>query len=303
MTRHRPAAPKPTQVLASFALLLLAGVPFARGQDTTPCVRDADTACLLDGRFAVEVAWGTAEASGEARVMSFLGERAESDQSAFYWFFDPANFEMGVKMVDACVPPFDAFWVFVSGLTNQYYALNVRDSATGEVRVYENPLGSYPQTIGDTSAFPCTAPQNDAAPPTAAAFAPAARHEAGEAAPCLRDAETACLLDGRFEARVTWLTLDAVGSGSVMSFAASRAESEQSAFFWFFDPANFEMGVKMVDACVPPFDAFWVFVSGLTNQGYTLEVRDSLTGETVVYENPLGSYPQTIGDTSAFPCV
>ena len=137
------------------ALLLLAGAAVASAQDTSPCVRDADTACLLDGRFDVGVVWTTTEASGEARVMSFLGERAESDQSAFYWFFDPANFEMGVKMVDACVPPFDAFWVFVSGLTNQGYTLEVRDSVTGAVRVYENPLGSYPQTVGDTSAFPC----------------------------------------------------------------------------------------------------------------------------------------------------
>ena len=87
-----------------------------------------------------------------------------------------------------------------------------------------------------------------------------------------------------------------------MSFGAARAESDQSVFYYFFDPANFEMGVKMVDACVAPFDSFWVFVSGLTNQGYVLEVRDSVTGDIKVYENPLGSYPQTVGDTAAFPC-
>jgi len=299
----KPPVRRLARLVPLLATLLIAGAATARAQDTSPCVRDADTACLLDGRFAVEVAWTTSEATGEARVMSFLGERAESDQSAFYWFFDPANFEMGVKMVDACVAPFDAFWVFVSGLTNQGYALSVRDSQTGEIQVYENPIGSYPQTVGDTSAFPCVATRIDAVPPSAPALAPAPRTEQGEAAPCLRDAGTACLLDGRFEVRVAWLTVDAVGPGSVMSFGESRAESDQSAFYWFFDPANFEMGVKMVDACVAPFDAFWVFVSGLTNQGYTLEVRDSVTGEIRVYENPLGSYPQTIGDTSAFPCV
>jgi hypothetical protein len=58
----------------------------------------------------------------------------------------------------------------------------------------------------------------------------------------------------------------------------------------------------MVDACVPPFNAFWVFVSGLTNQGFDLTVRDSESGLERLYSNPLGTYPQTVGDTSAFPC-
>jgi hypothetical protein len=285
-------------------LFLLLAAPAAAGaQDLSPCVRDADTACLLDSRFALDVVRTTAVASGEAYVMSFLGERAESDQSAFFWFFEPDNFEMGVKMVDACTPPFDAFWVYVSGLTNQGYRLTVRDSATGAIRQYENPHGVYPQTVGDTAAFPCApALGAPAAVPARMVAAPAPRRELAEAEPCLRDGETACLLDGRFEVRVTWDTVAASGSGGVMSFGEARAESDQSAFFWFFEPENFEMGVKMVDACVEPFDAFWVYVSGLTNQGYRLEVRDSFTGDTRIYENPLGSYPQTIGDTSAFPC-
>ncbi len=282
--------------------LLLASASAAPAQDLSPCARGETTACLLDSRFDVGVVWTTSAASGEARVMSFLGERAESNQSAFFWFFDPANFEMGVKMVDACVEPFNAFWVFVSGLTNQAYALEVRDSVTGDVKIYQNPLGSYPQTVGDTAAFACGQPMNDATLPTPVVPAPAPRAESAEAAPCLSDGATACLLEGRFEARVTWVTEVAIGQGNVMSFGSARAESDQSVFFWFFDPANFEMGVKMVDACVEPFNSFWVFVSGLTNQAYLLEVRDSVTGDVKIYQNPLGSYPQTVGDTAAFLC-
>ena len=90
--------------------------------------------------------------------MDFSGQRAASDQSSFWWFFDPANFEMGVKMVDACVPPFNAYWVFVSGLTNQAYDVAITDTHRGLTRHYRNPLGQYPQTIGATGAdtgFPC----------------------------------------------------------------------------------------------------------------------------------------------------
>ena len=89
------------------------------------CIRDADTACLLNGKFKVEVDWVTASSAGTGKVMAFNGERAESVESAFFWFFNSTNFEMGVKMVDACVAPFNRYWVFVSGLTSQEYRVRV----------------------------------------------------------------------------------------------------------------------------------------------------------------------------------
>ncbi|MCZ7652162.1 MAG: trypsin-like peptidase domain-containing protein [Thermoanaerobaculia bacterium] len=131
--------------------------PFLSPAPTGPCVRDATTACLLGGRFEVKVGWQTGVDAGTASVMSFGGQRAESDESVFWFFFDAANFEMGVKVLDACIPALgNRFWVFVSGLTNQGFTVTVRDTETGALRVYANPLGLYPQTVGDTDAFPCT---------------------------------------------------------------------------------------------------------------------------------------------------
>jgi hypothetical protein len=297
------------------------GDPFTpTGTGTQPeCLRDDRTACLLDGRFEVTVLFATADASGDGRIMSFAGARAESDQSAFYYFFDPANFEMGVKMVDACVPPFDKYWVFVSGLTNQAFTVGVRDSVSGATKTYTNELGLYPQTVGDTAALDCV-PRHDAggsgtggdsglgggAPEARRELADAPRDipRTGDAADgaCVRDDRTACLLAGRFEVRVDFETATEGGPARVMSFTGQRTETDQSVFYYFFDNANFEMGVKMVDACVPPFDRFWIFVSGLTNQGYTVTVRDTVGGGVKSYSNQLGDYPQTIGDTDALPC-
>ncbi|HEV8239778.1 MAG TPA: hypothetical protein VGS57_10445 [Thermoanaerobaculia bacterium] len=80
------------------------------------CARDSRHACLLNGRFDVSVAFVSNSGSGNAQLMSFNSQRAETDESAFFWFFNPANFEMGIKMVDACVPLFgNKFWVFASG--------------------------------------------------------------------------------------------------------------------------------------------------------------------------------------------
>ncbi|MGE0641386.1 MAG: trypsin-like peptidase domain-containing protein [Thermoanaerobaculia bacterium] len=120
------------------------------------CVADADTACLLGGRFKVEVTWQTLSGSGAAQVMYFNAERAETDQSAFFWFFNPTNFEMGVKMVDACVAPYNRFWVFYSGLTSQGFQVRVTRMADGLVKTFApNPIDNLPTTVGDTDAFTC----------------------------------------------------------------------------------------------------------------------------------------------------
>lgn len=119
------------------------------------CIRDADTACLLGGKFKVEVDYTTASSAGTGKVMAFNGERAESTESAFFWFFNSSNFEMGVKMVDACVDPFNRYWVFVSGLTSQEYRVRVTKMSTLEQVTYFNPLNHLPTTEGDVDAFTC----------------------------------------------------------------------------------------------------------------------------------------------------
>jgi hypothetical protein len=126
------------------------------GLQAGACVRAADTACLLRGRFEVEVDWQTAAPSaGAAQVMHFGGQRSENDESVFFWFFGAANFEMGVKLLDACVPPFNKFWVFVSGLTNQGWTVQVRDTQTGATKTYNNPVNQLSTTFADTAAFDC----------------------------------------------------------------------------------------------------------------------------------------------------
>ena len=115
-----------------------------------PCVRDESTACLLGERFEVKVDWRRSSGSGVARVMSFGNERAETDQSAFFYFSSASNFEMGLKILDACSIN-QRFWVFISGLTNQGWTVSIRDSETGAVKTYSNPVGHLTDTIADTS--------------------------------------------------------------------------------------------------------------------------------------------------------
>lgn len=114
------------------------------------CVADQNTLCLLDGRFAVTADWvappGSTFGSGPGNAV-----RLSADSGTF-WFFQPDNAELIVKMRNACTFN-DHFWVFASGLTNVEVTLTVTDTRTNTQRTYFNPQGDPFPAIQDTRAF------------------------------------------------------------------------------------------------------------------------------------------------------
>ena len=61
-----------------------------------PCVAGPTTLCLNGGRFRVTVFYATPEgASGPGMGVSLTGD------SGYFWFFDAANIELVVKVLDA----------------------------------------------------------------------------------------------------------------------------------------------------------------------------------------------------------
>lgn len=113
---------------------------------------------------------------------------------------------------------------------------------------------------------------------------------------CLGDDETLCLGQGRFSLRGNWRT----GPNQSGAFRAVPA-TDDSGFFWFFDEANIEVIVKVLDGCALN-DRFWIFTAATTNVGYTLEVTDTLTGVVRRYENAPGVRAPATTDTNAFVC-
>ncbi len=263
----------------------------------------AGALCLGGDRFCVESRW--ADFSGGSGRGT--GTALTSDSGTF-WFFDPANVELIVKVLDACVPPFDRFWVFAAGLTNLGVELAVTDVVSGEVVAYVNPAGSAFEPIQDTSAFdtcdaavPPVAPESilrqlesrlagEGLPPAAGANAVGQGSET-----CTPGPTSLCLAGGRFRIEARWETA-AGDRGDGRAFELSG----DTGYFWFFGPDNVEVVVKVLDACVAPFDHFWVFAAGLTNVAVTLRVTDTVSGEVREYENPLGAAFQPIQDTEAF---
>jgi hypothetical protein len=113
-----------------------------------PCVESATALCLLGNRFRVEAAWEDhAGGRGPGRAESF------TDESGWFWFFNPLNTELVVKVRDACAPPFERFWFFAAGLTDVGVTLTVADTGARLVRRYENPRGQAFAPVQDTNAF------------------------------------------------------------------------------------------------------------------------------------------------------
>jgi hypothetical protein len=117
------------------------------GDAVTECDPESQL-CLGGGRFAVEVAWRTADDSGVGHPVPL------NDGSGSFWFFQEDNTEVDVKVIDACgEPTFDRFWVFAAGLTNVEVTIRVTDTEAGQVRTYFNPQGTAFAPVQDTDAF------------------------------------------------------------------------------------------------------------------------------------------------------
>ena len=130
---------------ASAALLFLAVLARPAGA-REDCVSEA-TLCLGGGRFLVTAAWKARNGS------TGLGQAvAVTPDSGYFWFFDPDNVEVLVKALDGCAVN-GHFWFFSAGLTNLEVELTVTDTATGEIRTYDNPLGTAFAPALDTLAF------------------------------------------------------------------------------------------------------------------------------------------------------
>jgi len=123
-------------------------VPFLTGTGFTPCVPSPTSLCLHNNRFRVEVDWETASGEGDGVVLTKL-----SDASGVFYFFNPSNAEMLVKVLNACVPPFNRYWVFFAATTNVEFTVTVTDTQADVTKNYFNPLGRAALPIQDTQAF------------------------------------------------------------------------------------------------------------------------------------------------------
>lgn len=131
----------------SKGFLFVVGKTYSTAPPPT-CVADTAHLCLNGGRFRVEVSWQDfSGGSGKGSATP-----AVSGTSGVFWFFDPSNWEMLVKVLDGC-PVNRHTWVFTAATTNVQYTLTVTDTVTGQFKTYSNPAGHTAAAVTDTEAF------------------------------------------------------------------------------------------------------------------------------------------------------
>lgn len=115
----------------------------------TPCVPDATTLCMNNGRFSARGTFRTA--AGQTGAFMAVPVATAPD-SGLFWFFAPSNLEMLIKVLNGCGLN-SRYWVFFSAGTNVEFTVTVTDTQTGAVRTYSNPLNTAAAAVQDTSAF------------------------------------------------------------------------------------------------------------------------------------------------------
>ncbi len=111
---------------------------------------------------------------------------------------------------------------------------------------------------------------------------------------CQPGPTTLCVGEGdRFQVTARWTAHGETGDAGTLPLA------RDTGAFWFFDPANLELAIKVLDGCGVN-DRFWIFMTGLTDVGVYIKFEDTFTGSTWSYTLEGGKPFPTIVDTNAF---
>jgi len=159
------------------------------------------------------------------------------------------------------------------------------DSGAANTSTLQNPThvygkpGVYPVTLTVPGNGPLTNPVTVAA----------------AAGACVDSPTTLCLDNGRFQVSANWTNPQSqTGTGNAVKL------TDDSGYFWFFDPANIEMVVKVLNGCAIN-NAYWVFAAGLTNVQVNWLVTDLQKGIDFPQVNPLNTPFVPVQATDAFP--
>ena len=275
---------------------------------------DPETLCLAEQQYRVTAEWTTSRAGDDWRPAT---AEPVSANAGYFHFFDAQNPELLIKVLDGCAINGHK-WVYAAGMTDVGAGFRVTELATGRERVYrKTAVGKLMPTVTDTQAFSCAAESSGAAADPAAtgsagaraASLPAADSATVPAGPPARppasvpqpfrgppsDSGPTYMLGERFQMYGEWTSPTERGAlhGAPMT--------RDSMAFYFFTPENIEIVVKVLDGCAINGHR-WLFMAGMTDVEFDLQVKDTQTGQLWRVANGLGKPFAPVGDVTAFPC-
>ena len=220
--------------------------------------------CLREDRFEVQVHWKNGDRAGDHGIGRSVPVEI-SDESGLFWFFNPDNIELVVKVLDGRSLN-ESHWVFFGALTDVEYWITVRDVVAGARRTYHNAQGRICGQ-NDTKAFPSAAVSTVAASSGGAAprvlpmwiwFGSGRSRSMRTPSPCRFTARAIANRDlsvcacwtiafrSRFgsSTRTSWVRASIRGQAATVLDSLTTAET---GFFWFFNASNIELAAKVLD--------------------------------------------------------
>ena len=258
--------------------------------------------CLRDGRFEVQAHWTNPDIVGDYGFGTGVPVDF-SDESGLFWFFEPNNVELVIKVLDGRALNGN-YWVFFGALSDVEYWVTVEDTQGQQRLTYHNP----PKEIcgqSDIAAFSGGGLAASSASPAGVPAQPGIELVKLEAAPlsatgvgrpeeaggnCESSEELLCLLDNRFSVDVTLIdpNVEPPLDPTKIAKVAPSLTTANTGFFWFFNPENIELAVKVLDGRAIN-GSFWVLYGGLSDVEYKMTVEDTVTGSAAGYANKKGS--------------
>ncbi len=275
------------------------------------CREGSGYLCLRDSRFELRAHWSKPDSVEEYGSGTAVPVDV-SDESGLFWFFEPENIELVVKVLDGRALN-DRYWVFFGALSDVEYWITVRDAATGERQTYHNPprevcgqkdLDAFRDPIRASTGLAVggagpAGPGIELVPMSAVALdvSGIVRSSHGDGR-CETAGDRMCLMDDRFSVEVGFVDPNAGTGLEEPAQVIPSLTMGKTGFFWFFNPSNIELAVKMLDGRALN-GHFWLLYGGLSDVEYEITATDTVTGEARTYRNEPGSICGQI-DVKAF---
>jgi hypothetical protein len=233
------------------------------------CTPTATALCLQGGRFRV-----TANVGGTpSQAVAHPGTTA----SGYFWAYDSTNLELAVKVLDGSAINGN-YWAYLGAATDQAASVLVEDLVKGTFKTYSKTAGNYCGTADPGFFTKSAALELPAGPPMSA-----------NKAVCAPSSTNLCLLGNRFGVRVLYANTPVAG----------LELNDKTGSYTFFSPDNVEVFVKVLDGTAIN-GKYWVFFGSMTEQAYTIEIIDSVTGAVKNYPRTAAQANCGGGDTAAF---
>jgi Fibronectin type III domain/Bacterial pre-peptidase C-terminal domain len=269
------------------------------------CVSSDTTVCLANDRFRVTVDYLNQFANppqpGKLRTAKLL-PGAQNPDTATFGFGSAQNIEVVVRIQDTRPFGLNRFDVYYGGMTDVEYTVTVQDMQTGATRLYRNLPGMVGGGVDRTS-FPTDGtltPMYQLVQGTSATRQPIVAPNVAPST-CSANANTTCLVDGRFAVKIDFLNQFAnpPAPGSLLGAKLlPGSQNPDTAIYGFGSPQAIEAVVRIQDARPFGLNRFDIYYGGMTDVEYTVTVTDTVTGTVRKYNNPPGSVGGGVDRTS-----